>query len=357
MKYILGFIIFLPIFLWCSTDEYHKTSDNKSPGYLKNWRIMFWNTENLFDTYNDSLTDDEEFLPSGVRHWTVERYHEKLLRVYKVLLAGGMEKPPEIIGLCEIENRGVLLDLTRDTPLRYFNYGFVHYESRDSRGSDVALLYNPRCVRILESASCPVDLSSEGGGFTRDILFVRVLFGSGDPVSVFINHWPSKYGGVGRTEGFRRLAAETLKNLARDILVRFPDEPVIIMGDFNDPPESNSISLHMECLEPDDILLNDKLYNLSMNTNGRIPGSYKYQGIWEQLDQFIVNGILLTGKTGFYTDEDKFRIFAPGFLLEEDITYGGYKPFRTYNGMIYQAGFSDHLPVYIDLMYLKTGAK
>lgn len=351
MKYFLKISLFVPfIFCYFLVHRIDK-GENHLYGSKPACRIMFWNPENLFDTFNDSLTGDDEFLPYGIRHWTPERYRKKLIHVYQTILAAGYDGPPEIIGLCEIENKTVLFNLIRETPFRHFRYKFVHYESPDRRGIDVAMLYNPEYIKVIEEAVFPVDLSDERGDRGRDILYVRAALKSVDTISLFINHWPSKYGGAGITESYRMKAAGILRRSINDLLLRFPDEQIVIMGDFNDPPESNSVSIHLNCRTPGKMIRNDMLYNLTTNAGSKVFGTYKYQGIWEMLDQFIVSGNLLLNEKGMKTGMDKFKIFAPQFLLEHDEVYGGEKPYRTYNGMKYQPGFSDHLPVYIDMEY------
>jgi hypothetical protein len=342
-------LLILVITLACSCEK-GRAENNLRYDNQNGYRIMFWNTENLFDYENDSLKEDDEFLPSGIRHWTKERYQKKLFNVYKTILAAGLLRPPEIIGLCEIENRKVLFDLLKVTPLSYFKYRFVHHESQDRRGIDVALLYDPLSIKIVEEHIIPVDLSGVRGGTTRDILYVRAKLSFGDTISFFVNHWPSKYGGAGITEDFRRIAAEKLRNSLKEIQTKFLDEKIIIMGDFNDPPESNSISVYLRCEKLDKIIHGNSLYNLSETGTGDIHGTIKYEGMWELMDQFIVNGNSLKEITGLHTGSGFFNIFSPAFLLENDDVYGGKKPFRTWNGMKYQGGFSDHLPVILDLV-------
>ena len=334
----------------CSSCENGRPDFNCTTEEIKGYRIIFWNTENLFDYLDDSAKDDNEFLPGSMRNWTKERYRKKLMNVYKVIVAAGIHNPPEIIGLCEIENRKVILDLLKETPLKFYQYRFVHHESPDKRGIDVALIYNSQFIEIVEEYAIGVNLQPAGGE-TRDILYVRIAFKSADTISFFINHWPSKYGGSGFTEDSRRMVAEKLRDYTSSVLRKFPSEKIIIMGDFNDPPESNSIS-GLVCDEKNDKYINgDFLYNLSNIGKARIYGTNKYQGIWEIIDQFIVSGNCIKDTIGLYTGAEFFSIFSPDFLLEDDKVYGGKKPFRTWNGMKYQGGFSDHLPVILDLKY------
>ncbi len=352
---IFGFIsTALLLFSFHGSLKRRDSDKNMETGDHKKYRIMFWNTENLFDYLNDTLTEDEEFLPESIRHWTREKYEEKLIHVYKTIFSAGFQIPPEIIGLCEIENKKVIFDLIQGTPFKYFKYKFVHHESSDRRGIDVAFQYNPGSIRVIEERPLPVNLNKINGGGTRDILYVRAAFLCEDTVSFFINHWPSKYGGAGITEKFRKFAAETLRMSIDSLQKRLPKEKIIIMGDFNDPPESNSILLHLGCVETLENGQPVKLFNVSKARGLEFQGSHKYQGIWEMLDQFIVNGYMLRNCSKLCTSMEYFKVYSPSFLLENDNNYGGKKPFRTWNGMKYQAGFSDHLPILLDLNFISS---
>jgi hypothetical protein len=74
-------------------------------------------------------------------------------------------------------------------------------------------------------------------------------------------------------------------------------------------------------------------------------------GTWEMIDQVIVSKDLLKSQTGLYTEQNLLRIFRPDFLLKKDPRYPGFSPYSTYKGYKYQGGFSDHLPVIIDLKF------
>ena len=174
-----------------------------------------------------------------------------------------------------------------------------------------------------------------------------------DTVSFFINHWPSKYGGSGLTETLRQLAAMELRNAVEQVIVKSPDEKVVIMGDFNDPPGSSCISDHLGAVSNAAGRKDVFLHNMSTISKGSVYGSYKYEGLWEMIDQFIVNDNFFHDSSGITSDPSLFHVFSPDFILENDETYGGKKPSRTYYGMIYHGGLSDHLPVTLDLVLKK----
>ena len=98
-----------------------------------------------------------------------------------------------------------------------------------------------------------------------------------------------------------------------------------------------------------DIKQAEELINLSEKMAARGQGTYRYQGTWEMIDQVIVSGFLLNCRKGLVTSTEMLTIFRPDFLLKKDPKYPGYIPLSTYRGYQYQGGFSDHLPVLLDL--------
>lgn len=317
-------------------------------GEDRSYRIMFYNTENLFDTVDDSLTLDEDFTPAGKMHWTYQRYRTKLRYLYKVIVAAGASMPPDIIGLCEVENRKVLEDLVRGTPLNRYYYRIVHKDSPDKRGIDVALLYNAHRVKYLGSEFHHV---IKPGLFTRDILCCKALLGT-DTCYFLVNHWPSRSEGQIETDPDRFAAAKQLRLLADSIFSSHAMPKIIIMGDFNDEPADESLVDYLKVETDLNKPLCTVLYNLTLApSTGTAKGTLKYQGQWNSFDQIIVSGSLLLSTKGLRVETGGYRIFSNMFLLTEDRRYNGFKPYRTYSGYKYHGGFSDHLPVYVDLVY------
>lgn len=347
MSLALTFTIFLFSF-FCSCQVLSKKekateASNEKPLY----RIMFWNVENLFDTRDDSLTDDSEFTPEGIRRWGYTRYKQKVNNIYKVLAASGDPYPPEIIGLCEVENRSVLLDITFNSPFLRHGYKIVHRDSPDRRGIDVAVLYDPARISILNTSFISPYMTESGPAETREIVYIEALSHHKDTLHIFFNHWPSKYGGAGYTEPMRQKTATTLKNHIDSLQSVRPDANIIIGGDFNDPPDAIGLRqvLGAECAS-NAVPEKDKIYNISCEAR---PGTYKYQGIWSVLDQFMVSGNMLMPGEKKDFQPIRFEIFSPSFLLVNDETFSGVKPYRTWNGMKYSGGYSDHLPVVVSI--------
>lgn len=316
------------------------------------FRVMFWNTENLFDTRHDSLKADREFLPDALRHWNYRRYKKKLADVARVIVAVGEWTFPALVGLCEVENDTVLRDLTRYSPLKELGYRYVMTHSPDERGIDVALLYQRDRFKLLTSRAISPGKVSGDSRPTRDILHVSGKLLTGDTLDVFVAHLPSRSGGVKESESYRLHVARKLKDTVDSLSALRLHPKVIIMGDFNDYPTDKSITQVLKALVPTGRTDANKLYHLlARQARQRDVGSYKYQGEWGLLDHLIVSGTLLDASANVCTDEKKAHIARLPFLLTEDEKYGGVQPFRTYYGMKYQGGYSDHLPVYFDLHF------
>ena len=303
----------------------------------ESFRVMFWNVENLFDAKDDPRKNDNEFLPDATRHWNHFRYREKLKKLAKGIIASGNEYVPDLVGLCEVENDSCLYDLTRRSPLREADYRYVITDSPDQRGIDVALLYQRGSFKLLQHQSIRIPHKRLKKGPTRDILHVVGKVISGDTLDVFVCHMPSRSGGQAKSEPYRLLTTAILKQTV-DSVMQVREKPyVIVMGDFNDYPTDKSMKK---------LCSDGHLRNLM---KGKKDGTYRYRGEWGILDQFLVSDNMLKRKGSIRTYSKKAQILRHDFLLEEDDKYGGFKPFRTYNGMKYQGGFSDHLPIVLDL--------
>ena len=304
--------------------------------------VMFCNAENLFDTEDDPLKDDDDYTPGGVYHWTRSRYWDKLDALSKVIVSADEDQAPALVGLSEVENETVIADLTGRSALKEAGYRFVMTDSPDRRGIDVALLYRRSFFNLLGSESLRVDLKPYGGGATRDVLHVTGVLENLDTLDIYVCHWPSRYGGTDETERLRLCAAGTVRESV-DSIFRVRRKPyVIIMGDLNDGPDDPAVREGLKAhASGHGAGLDDR--NLVTVMDGMPDGSYKYQGIWDKYDQFVVSASLLNGLG--CTEMISADILHHGFLLTDDDTYGGVKPFRTYNGRRYQGGYSDHLPV------------
>jgi len=309
------------------------------------FRVVFYNTENFFDCNHDSLKSDQEFLPGGIRGWTPSRYFRKAGNIARMLAAVGEDKFPDIVGLAEVENDACLKTLVFSSPLKNAGYSFIHEESEDARGVDVCLLYNRYTFRILGKQVLKIKFEGEPYKKTRDILHVWGRTFSGVQLHFYVCHFPSRLGGETESETYRRQVARMLRSSVDSVFMQEQTANIVIMGDFNDYPSNKALFTDLQALDPQKKTQEGKLYNLMLPMEG-IPGvgTNKQQSEWGILDQLILSGNLL-GKT------QGAHIFSPDFLLLEDERWLGKKPFRTYNGMVYQGGYSDHLPVWLDLSF------
>jgi len=304
--------------------------------------VMFCNAENLFDPDDDPLKDDDAYTPDGDYHWTRSRYRDKLDAVSKVIVAADEEQAPALVGLAEVENDTVLRDLTARSALRGVGYGYVMTDSPDRRGIDVALLYRRSFFKLLGQESLRVNLRPYGGGATRDVLHVTGMLENFDTIDVYVCHWPSRYNGTEHTESLRMCAARTVR-VSVDSIFRVRRKPyIIIMGDLNDGPDDPAVR---EGLKAHRYSKGSGLGDRELVTvmDPLSDGSYKYDGVWDKYDQFVVSASLLNGLG--CTEMLGAEIMNMPFLLADDDNYGGVKPFRTYNGRRYQGGYSDHLPI------------
>ena len=262
-------------------------------------KIMFYNVENLFHPSDDSLTADEDFTPTGSYHWTYKKYYKKVSMIGKVIVALGEGDPPWLVGLAEIENEQVLKDLCYRSPLRKFGYRYVHYNSPDRRGVDVAMLYRDSYVRVLRSRKIPVIFPFDTFARNRDILYAMVQFPSGDSLHVLVNHWTSRYGGYAATVPKRNYYASVVRSLVDSLMTENPRAKVLITGDFNDYATDESMRDYLRVKEYGSRLPRDTLYNLMLPlARQSLRGSHKHEDFWGCLDQFIVSDAWLTDTCG-----------------------------------------------------------
>lgn len=306
-------------------------------------RFMFWNAENFFDTRDDSITDDDEFLPLGVRRWTSKRYNDKILSLSKVIVAAGGWEAPALVGLSEVENRSVIEDLVRKTGLSRSEYSIIHEDSPDPRGIDVCILYRHDIVRVISYRYFTPDDSQSSPFRSRSLLYVKCQI-CDDTVHVFLNHWPSRRGGVLAAESLRERIAIMLHGKADSIASAEGGKALIIYaGDFNAVPTDRIMKILTE-----DYLSGLSMVNLSALVSAGT-GTYRYQGIWEMIDQVLVSENFITGTGRLRVTPASVTIFSEKFILSDDPVYPGQSPWSTYRGFTYQGGFSDHLPVLLDI--------
>ena len=289
------------------------------------YTAMFWNLENFFDTKDDPLTADDDYTAFGRFRWGRRRFESKRNRIAKTIISlkDVYGKFPAVVGMAEIENASVLWRLVNLTPLAKLGYKYVHRDSPDRRGIDVALLYRESEFKPLQTDFYEVILDSDPAFRTRLILKCMGVLGV-DTVCFFVVHFPSKYGGAQESLPGREAAARVLLSAADS------GHAVIAMGDFNE--QRPALIPMLQPFEP----------VLPFNAKGsaEAEGTIKFKGEWETIDHF------------FYLGKMHLRsfIYSPSFLIEEDKTYLGVKPFRTFIGPKYNGGVSDHLPIVLMIL-------
>jgi predicted extracellular nuclease len=276
--------------------------------------------------------------------WNYTRYRKKINSLYKTIVSAGLSDPPDIIAMCEVENRKVLKDLVYGTYLSKYDYRIIHEESPDQRGIDVCLIYRGDSLKLAGFRYWnPAGIPREEFN-TRSVLYASFVY-KADTLHLILNHWPSRRGGVLAGEELRRKISGMIALKADSINKKSSGQAkIIIAGDFNCTPDDDEIKVLVSHGNRD-----PQLINLSEKMALHGQGTYRYQGTWEMIDQVIVSGFLIDCSKGLVTGEDRLAIFRPGFLLKKDPKYPGFSPLSTYRGYRYQGGFSDHLPVLLDL--------
>ena len=316
--------------------------------------VGFYNQENLFDTIHDEGKRDFEFLPNGSYRWDGLKYLHKLKNMSKALADMGTDMLPNIgcaiIGVSEVENARVLTDLCAQEPLKARNMQFCHIEGPDKRGVDCALLYNPSMFTVNKSTLLPYipDETMPANFRTRGFLTVTGEL-AGEPVTVIVCHWPSRFSG----SSYRERAAQLVKNIKDSLVSENPAMKVLVMGDMNDDPTNKSmkdiLGAKAEVKDVKDGDMYNPWYNI-LTKQG--VGTLSYQGSWNLFDQIVLTPNMLNrdGKKDFSTLKFwKNQIFRRDYLFNNEGKYKG-TPKRTHGGGIWLDGYSDHLPVVVYLV-------
>lgn len=312
----------------------------------------FYNLENFYDTTNNPLVNDDDFTGGGIKNYSSKIYQDKINRLSKVIAEIGTDKSLDgaaLLGVAEIENDTVLKDLIHHPSLKKRKYEFVHYDSKDMRGIDVALIYNPIYFKIENSYPISVKLpgSNKEKLATRDILFVKGQL-DGETIYIFVNHWPSKRGGEDATTASRNAAAAVCRAEINRIQLTDAAAKIIVMGDLNDNPDSYSVRQVLKANGNRYQLQKGELYNPWVEIFAKGYGTLANQDSWSLFDQILCSGAWLNPEQlGFYFY--KPEIFKRLYMIENRGRYKGY-PMRTWDGNNYRGGYSDHFPTYLILI-------
>lgn len=308
--------------------------------------IGFYNCENYYDTTNQVNVIDEDFLPNSEKQYNQSVFEIKSLHLASVIYnLGRLDKTDglALIGLAEIENKIVLTKLINEPLLKKYHYKFIHFDSKDARGVDVALLYNPSQFKPYQYR--PFSLSDKThftNYATRDILFIKGQLND-EWVYLLVNHWPSRRGGEQVSSEKRNWASIICKRIMDSVNKENPAARFIVMGDFNDNPNNKSIKML-------------KMINPFFKMYKRGIGSIAFNDSWHLFDQILLSGNWSLnpdkGTQKFSLNNYKSIVYKNTAMLELNGKYRGY-PKRTYNGNQFRGGYSDHLPVAL-IFTLKT---
>ena len=311
--------------------------------------VAFYNCENFFDTKDDPNKKDDEFLPEAASKWDETRYNNKIQKVAQVLdstVAGAAL--PNLVGLVEIENNEVLKDLISKSQFNTKSYGTLATDSPDERSIDCGLLYDKSIFTLVDFKELNATNPALGDYKTRNILFATLKATNGDVFYVFVNHWPSRREGEKESEPRRIYAAQQVRTKIDELQKKDAKAKIIVMGDFNDHPDNNSI---LNTLKANDTPKEKgDLYNAFYTLDKAKQGTHYYDKEWRVLDQIIVSQGLLNAKKGYSFDPKNAHILRKDFVLFKNAKTGEEKPNRTYGAENkYYNGYSDHLAIYVEL--------
>lgn len=342
-QYFFALLLALPSVVFSQKGEEYKVA-----------AVGFYNLENLFDTIDNPITNDADFLPSGRLLWNTPKYISKQANMAKVISLLATELNPDgvaILGVAEVENKKVLDDLVLQDALKARNYQVVHFDSPDERGIDCGLLYQPKYFKLLGAKAMPVALVDPKTGekdYTRDILYASGVF-DGEPMHFMVGHWPSRRGGESGSAWMRAAAAAVCRHVADSILATDPNAKIVVMGDLNDDPNNKSVTKVLNAKGSADDLGTKEMYNPMYDFFKNGNGTMAYRDAWSLFDQIIVSKGLVHKAIGGW-QLYKAMVYREPWLLQTEGAFKGY-PFRTFVGDIFINGYSDHLPVY--LFFLK----
>lgn len=313
--------------------------------------VGFYNQENLFDTIVDPDTNkilQDDFTPNGSHRFDSKKYQAKLTHMSEAISQIGTDFTPDgvaVLGVAEIENRGVLEDLVSQPAIKDRDYQIVQYDSPDHRGIDVAFLYQPKYFTLTSAKAYPVKNPEDADWATRDLLLVNGKL-LGEEMNFIVAHWPSRRGGEKASAPKRMLAAKVSKHIIDSLLADNPKAKVVFMGDLNDDPNSPSMTEGMQSVGKMKHLEPGKLFNPMDELNRKGIGTIGWSGSWNLFDQMVITQTLINNKDLSSFRYYKTYVFNKPFLINKT---GQYKdgPWRTYAGPNFIGGYSDHFPVYM----------
>jgi hypothetical protein len=314
--------------------------------------IAFYNLENFYDTVDNPIVNDDDFTPRGIKHYDGTIFRDKVNKLATVISQIGTDisiNGPALLGVAEIENDTVLETLVRHPLLKNRQYRIIHFDSKDARGVDVGLLYQPAYFVPEKAAKLFVALpgNSKDAFFTRDILYVQGRL-AGETIHVYVNHWPSRRGGEARSRPAREAAAKVCIEHAAGIFDTAPNARIVLMGDLNDDPDNRSITHVIGAKGKPSEVKTGGWFNPWLEPYRKGIGTLANRDSWGLFDQILLSHAWLdTMQPGL-----RFHhagIFARDFMKEDHGPFKNY-PMRTWEGNIYRGGYSDHFPTFVVLV-------
>lgn len=303
--------------------------------------IAFHNCENFFYPTEDSLTNDDAFTFNSPRNWNWERFNLKKDLLAKTYIALSKGNLPAIIGLCEIENTQALNALCNDSPLRKGKYEYIHYNSKDIRGMDVAMIYRKDKFKVIKHENIIIDSSLIIDEPTRDILYVNGILNK-VPLHIFVVHAPSRRN-HDKNKPLRKSIFELIYKKSKELYDK-GEKNIIVMGDFNDNPWDKTVEEGFRTMK---YLNHTPLFTNLMKKDKNKRGSYTYSGQMLNFDQFLVTQEM---QQKIDTISNPSHIFIPDFMIDPNPNISLVTPFSTYKGYKYQGGISDHFPIFIKVL-------
>ena len=314
--------------------------------------LAWWNLENLFDLKTSPGRPEwlQKKLERELKGWNADVLDTKLGQLARIIKRLNNSTGPDLLGVCEVESKGVLEKLLKKLDLPGRKYAIVHADTKDKRGIDVAFIFDSKLFRKPRQNQVFNHVVLKRNA-TRDIVQVSFKTRGGDSREFVVigNHWPSKFGNPLGSEPYRMMAAETMsywldripEKLAREV-------PIVVMGDFNDEPFNRSVTDYALALKDSRKVQSKRaqrplLLNLMWEMQEDGVGTHYYDD-WAMLDQIMVNRALLGNSAGLKLVPDSCGIYR-----EQDILKRG-KPrrFGRPSSRIFDiGGYSDHLPIYV----------
>jgi endonuclease/exonuclease/phosphatase family metal-dependent hydrolase len=305
--------------------------------FAEEFYVASWNVENLFDLEDDPDVEyDEDFTPGAPKQWTAERLETKLKNLSSAISKMNGGRGPDVLGLCEVENRKVVEMLKEKLAPLGRKYEIIHKDSPSDRGIDCAMLVDTIVFGVSDSQFHFVDAEK-----TRDIIEVKLRRDNAD-LFIFMNHWPSRH----NDEWQRIKAADVLRKRIDEILAADPKADIVMIGDFNDEPDNISVKDHLRAADSKENLLAGALYDTTAPMSADNKGTFVWDNTWQLIDHVIISQGLLDEAGYRWKADSSERIEHPELIFHPSFSDAIPRPSKSYSDdNFHESGYSDHLAV------------